>query len=120
MSKTIAEVYEEVIKSAELQKEFLEAEQSGTIAAFAAAHGCEATAEEVQAFLKGKLNEDKELSLDELDQVAGGKAKQEGPACPACGSTNTKVASNSGKIENGKRWYLYICKNCRNTFWVGI
>ena len=33
MSKTIAEVYEEVIKSAELQKEFLAAEQNGTIAA---------------------------------------------------------------------------------------
>ena len=73
MRKTIAEVYEEVIKSAELQKKFLAAEQNGTIAAFAAAHGCEASAEEVQAFLKGKLNEDKELSLDELDQVAGGK-----------------------------------------------
>ena len=73
MSKTIAEVYEEVMKSAELQKEFLSAEQNGSIAAFAAAHGCEASAEEVQAFLKTKLNEDKELSLDELDQVAGGK-----------------------------------------------
>ena len=72
MSKTIAEVYEEVMKSAELQKEFLAAEQKGGIAAFAAAHGCEASAEEVQAFLKAKLNEDKELSLDELDQVAGG------------------------------------------------
>ena len=73
MSKTIAEVYEEVMKSAELQKEFLAAERDGSIAAFAAAHGCEASAEEVQAFLKAKLNEDKELSLDELDQVAGGK-----------------------------------------------
>ena len=72
MSKTIAEVYEEVMKSAELQKEFLAAERDGSIAAFAAAHGCEASAEEVQAFLKAKLNEDKELSLDELDQVAGG------------------------------------------------
>ncbi len=76
MNKTIAEVYEEVIKSAELQKEFLAAEQNGTIAAFAAAHGCEASAEEVQAFLKGKLNEDKELSLDELEQAAGGKGEE--------------------------------------------
>ena len=80
MNKTIAEVYEEVIKSAELQKEFLAAEQNGTIAAFAAAHGCEASAEEVQAFLKGKLNEDKELSLDELEQAAGGKGEEIGPA----------------------------------------
>ena len=79
MSKTIAEVYEEVMKSAELQKEFLAAEQSGAIAAFAKAQGCEASAEEVQAFLKGKLNEDKELSLDELDQVAGGKDENSRP-----------------------------------------
>ena len=82
MSKTIAEVYEEVIKSAELQKEFLAAEQNGTIAAFAAAHGCEASAEEVQAFLKTKLSEDKELSLDELDQVAGGKDENSRPDLP--------------------------------------
>ena len=82
MSKTIAEVYEEVMKSAELQKEFLAAEQNGTIAAFAAAHGCEASAEEVQAFLKTKLSEDKELSLDELDQVAGGKDENSRPDLP--------------------------------------
>ena len=82
MSKTIAEVYEEVMKSAELQKEFLAAEQSGAIAAFAKAHGCEASAEEVQAFLKAKLNEDKELSLDELDQVAGGKDENSRPDLP--------------------------------------
>ncbi len=82
MSKTIADVYEEVIKSAELQKEFLAAEQNGSIAAFAAAHGCEASAEEVQAFLKTKLSEDKELSLDELDQVAGGKDENSRPDLP--------------------------------------
>ena len=82
MSKTIAEVYEEVMKSADLQKEFLAAEKNGSIAAFAAAHGCEASAEEVQAFLKAKLNEDKELSLDELDQVAGGKDENSRPDLP--------------------------------------
>ena len=82
MSKTIAEVYEEVMNSAELQKEFLAAEKNGSIAAFAAAHGCEATVEEVQAFLKAKLSEDKELSLDELDQVAGGKDENSRPDLP--------------------------------------
>ena len=82
MSKTIAEVYEEVMKSAELQKGFLAAEKNGSIAAFAAAHGCEATVEEVQAFLKAKLSEDKELSLDELDQVAGGKDENSRPDLP--------------------------------------
>ncbi len=82
MSKTINEIYEEVMKSAELQKEFLAAEKNGSIAAFAAAHGCEATVEEVQAFLKAKLSEDKELSLDELDQVAGGKDENSRPYLP--------------------------------------
>lgn len=98
MSKTIAEVYEEVIKSAELQKEFLAAEQNGTIAAFAAAHGCEASAEEVQAFLKGKLNEDKELSLDELDQVAGGKGGNENNDID--NEINIQIDGNNNNITN--------------------
>ena len=98
MSKTIAEVYEEVMKSAELQKEFLSAEQNGTIAAFAAAHGCEASAEEVQAFLKGKLNEDKELSLDELDQVAGGKGGNQNNNID--NDINIQIDGNNNNITN--------------------
>lgn len=98
MSKTIAEVYEEVMKSAELQKEFLSAEQNGTIAAFAAAHGCEASAEEVQAFLKGKLNEDKELSLDELDQVAGGKGGNHNNNID--NDINIQIDGNNNNITN--------------------
>ena len=119
MSKTIAEVYEEVIKSAELQKEFLAAEQNGTIAAFAAAHGCEASAEEVQAFLKAKLNEDKELSPNDLDQVAGGKTNPfAGPACPACGSTNTQAYTNSVKKVGDHCSYHCRCYNCGNNWWT--
>ena len=73
--KTIAQVFEEVKGDAALQKEFFAAEKSGAIEAFAAAHGCKATAEEVLAFLKTKLSEPGELSDEELDQVAGGKAQ---------------------------------------------
>ena len=73
MSKTINEIYEEVMKSDLLKQGFLAAEKTGTLKAFAEKLGCEADVEEIQTFLKGKLNEDKELSLDELDQVAGGK-----------------------------------------------
>ena len=98
MSKTIAEVYEEVMKSADLQKEFLAAEKNGSIAAFAAAHGCEATAEEVQAFLKTKLNEDKELSLDELDQVAGGKGGNQNNNID--NDINIQVDGNNNNITN--------------------
>ena len=98
MSKTIAEVYEEVMKSADLQKEFLAAEKNGSIAAFAAAHGCEASAEEVQAFLKAKLNEDKELSLDELDQVAGGKGGNQNNNID--NDINIQVDGNNNNITN--------------------
>lgn len=73
MSKTINEIYEEVMKSDLLKQGFLAAEKTGTLKAFAEKLGCEADVEEIQTFLKSKLNEDKELSLDELDQVAGGK-----------------------------------------------
>ena len=54
--------------------EDLAAEQKGeeAVLAFAAAHGCEATAEEIEEFVKAKLAEDEEVSLDDLDQVAGG------------------------------------------------
>jgi predicted ribosomally synthesized peptide with nif11-like leader len=98
MSKTIAEVYEEVMKSAELQKEFLAAEQSGAIAAFAKAQGCEASAEEVQAFLKTKLSEDKELSLDELDQVAGGKGDNQNNNID--NEINIQIDGNNNNITN--------------------
>lgn len=98
MSKTVAEVYEEVMKSADLQKEFLAAEKNGSIAAFAAAHGCEASAEEVQAFLKAKLNEDKELSLDELDQVAGGKGGNQNNNID--NDINIQVDGNNNNITN--------------------
>ena len=40
--------------------------------AFLKEHGCEATAEEVAAFLKAKSEEDAPLSLDELENSAGG------------------------------------------------
>ena len=75
MNKTIADVYEEVIASAELREEYLAAEQQGedAIVAFAAAHGCDATAREIWEFVRTRLAEEGELSLDDLDQVAGGK-----------------------------------------------
>lgn len=98
MSKTVAEVYEEVMKSADLQKEFLAAEKNGSIAAFAAAHGCEASAEEVQAFLKAKLNEDKELSLDELDHVAGGKGGNQNNNID--NDINIQIDGNNNNITN--------------------
>ncbi len=39
---------------------------------FIKAHGCDATAEETTAFLEEQGKADKELSADELENVAGG------------------------------------------------
>jgi hypothetical protein len=53
--------------------------------AFLKEHGCEATLEEVKAFLEAKQNEDAPLSLGELKNVAGG--------CDTTGETIASVLS---------------------------
>ena len=78
-SKTIAQLYEEVMASAALKKEFLMAEKSGNIGEFSAAHGCQATDEEIQAFLREMLSKPIKLTMDELDQVAGGTGEKTPP-----------------------------------------
>ena len=98
MSKTINEIYEEVMKSDLLKQGFLAAEKTGTLKAFAEKLGCEADVEEIQTFLKGKLNEDKELSLDELDQVAGGKGGNQNNNIDT--EINIQVDGNNNNITN--------------------
>lgn len=98
MSKTINEIYEEVMKSDLLKQGFLAAEKTGTLKAFAEKLGCEADVEEIQTFLKGKLNEDKELSLDELDQVAGGKGGDQNNNID--NDINIQVDGNNNNITN--------------------
>ena len=71
--KTIQELYNEVVASEELKAQFIEAANIGKQEEFLKAHGCEATLEEVKAFLDAKQNEDAPLSLDELENAAGGK-----------------------------------------------
>ena len=44
--------------------------------AFLKEHGCEATLEEVKAFLEAKQQEDAPLSVDELENAAGGTCNQ--------------------------------------------
>ena len=64
--KTLQELYNEVIASEELKKEYLQAVSDKKVGTFMKAHGCEATAEESQKTV------DKELSVEELENVAGG------------------------------------------------
>ena len=68
--KTLQELYTEIIGSEELKKSFAEAAKGGKLADFLKENGCEATAEEIKAFLQEKSNQP--LSEEELDSVAGG------------------------------------------------
>ena len=72
--KTMQELYDEVIASKELQAKFIEAEKAGKaeVSEFLKENGCNATLEDVTAFLRAKGEEDTSLSLDELQQAAGG------------------------------------------------
>ena len=74
MEKTLQELYDEVVKDEKLIKEFTEAEKEGKLEEFLKAHGCNATEEELQKFLVSEITDEKELSPEELDKVAGGKS----------------------------------------------
>ena len=83
--KTMLELYNEIMESQELKDQFIEAAKAGKQEAFLKEHGCEATLEEVKAFLEAKQNEDAPLSLGELKNVAGG--------CDTTGETIASVLS---------------------------
>ena len=70
--KTIQELYSEVMNNQELKEKFIEAAKAGKQETFLKEHGCDATLEEVAAFLKAKSEEDAPLSVDELENSAGG------------------------------------------------
>ena len=90
--KTIREVYNEIIASQELKEKFIEAANAGKQETFLKAHGCEATMEEVKAFLEAKQNEDAPLSLDELENSAGGTCNRK---------TGKEVAISIGMLGIG-------------------
>ena len=70
--KTIQELYNEVLKNEELKKAFSEAVQNKTVEDFLKAQGCEASMEDVAAFLKEQQAKTGEVADSELDNVAGG------------------------------------------------
>ncbi len=70
--KTIHELYKEIMASKELKDQFIESAKAGKQEAFLKEHGCEATLDEVKAFLEAKQNADAPLSLDEMENAAGG------------------------------------------------
>ena len=70
--KTLQELYNEVIQSDALKKEFFEAGKTGKAMEFIKAQGCDATLDEIKAFLDNQAKADKELSVAELENAAGG------------------------------------------------
>ena len=70
--KTMQELYNEIMANKELKAQFIEAANAGKQEEFLKAHGCEATLEEVKAFLEAKQKEDAPLSVDEMENAAGG------------------------------------------------
>ena len=74
--KTIQALYDEIMASRELKEKFIESAKAGKQEAFLKEHGCEATLEEVKAFLEAKAKEDAPLSLDEMENAAGGTCNE--------------------------------------------
>ena len=75
--KTLQELYDEVISSDELKKEFMAASSDESdAAAFLKKHGCDSSMEELSTFLKEKFKPENvamtELEDADLDEVAGG------------------------------------------------
>lgn len=70
--KSFEELYNEVLASEELQAEAAKAGREGRQQEFLKAHGCDATPEEVSAFLKAKEQGELPLTDDELKMMNGG------------------------------------------------
>lgn len=106
--KTIRELYSEVMSDDSLQREYMAAEESGREVEFMKAHGCEATAQELEEFMKnaGGVSGDSaggrsgELSDDELDDVAAGKK---------CGTVYSDGKPVCSKYNSCRRWRCNKC-----------
>jgi len=72
--KTLQDLYKEVMASDELKAAVAQAAKDNKVADFLKAQGCDATEDEFKAFLVEKAKDDKALSEDELENVAGGGA----------------------------------------------
>ena len=71
--KTMQELYDEIMGSEELKKEFLDSgKNKETMEAFLKAQGCNVTIEEFAEFLKEKSETNDEMSKEELKAIAGG------------------------------------------------
>ena len=74
--KSIEELYKEVQENEELKKEFITAFKEGKVEDFLKAHDCDATVDDVMAFLNSTKEET--ASEDDLAKVAGGGCSSNG------------------------------------------
>ena len=79
--KTIQELCNEVMVSEALKEELKEASQKGKVEEFLKQHDCNATTDELMNFLEGMQGENEDLSLDDLELVAGGNTGSETFSC---------------------------------------
>ena len=74
--KTMEQMYNEALADKDLRASLIKAAKAGKLKEFLKDHGCEATLEEVTAFLRAKAEQDAPLSFDELENTAGGECSQ--------------------------------------------
>ena len=109
---TLEEIYQQITGDDGQKAAFADAAQTEeTLAKFLASLGCDATPEEVSAFLKAKAGAEDELADEELDNVSGGCSYPPDPrTCPRCGSTDTTHFGSGNIADNG---YLnMVCRDC--------
>lgn len=122
--KTLEALYQEILASEDLQKEFRQAMNENRVEEALKANGCEAGKEELTAFLKEKQEKQGELADEELDDVAGGgicgSSSAPDPAvtegwCPMC-QEYTKIRRNLN--------YRYNTATCKclscNQGWIDM
>ena len=98
--KTLEALYQEVLASEEKKKELAQAAQDEkNLENWIRAQGCDATLEQVQAFLKEKQSKTGELSDDELSAAAGGGCELDRPIM-------TAIEGNSVCMMNDPRFRI--------------
>ena len=87
--KNIEELYKSIFANDDLKAQYIEAVKENKLDEFLKTQGCSATTEDIWAFIDSK----KELSLDELDSVAGGMVSipVQGYVCPSCGASGNDI-----------------------------
>ena len=95
--KTLEALYQEVLASDELKKALAEAAKTPDgLTQWVRAQDCDATAEEIEAFLKEKQEKASELSDDELATAAGG--------CNTYEAIDSMISLGFGCIGRRRLW----------------